>query len=195
MDGQEWTGSIRYRIAYGKAHDLAEARRYNMQTGRDRNHPAAGGPIETIVAEVCQALGIADERTRAIVREGGRGCLGGATAEVGEQGTAPGGLCPVDRCRGPCDRHRPASAARSSRPALPRSWIRTWLPKVPLSTIPKSPPRSPCSSRPTPSSARSKARERSPTGPKDNGSGSGSARDVTCSSIRRARRSLRGLRR
>jgi hypothetical protein len=77
MDGQEWTDSIRYRIAYGKAHDLAEARRYDMQTGRDRNHPAAGGPIETIIAEVCRALGIADERTRAIVREGVEDALEG----------------------------------------------------------------------------------------------------------------------
>jgi hypothetical protein len=46
-----------------------------MQTGRNRNNPAAGGTIEMIFAEVCRTF--TDERSKAIVREGVEDALEG----------------------------------------------------------------------------------------------------------------------
>jgi hypothetical protein len=63
-DGDEFVAGIHYSEAYSLASELAEARRFDMQTGRFRNHPAAGKP-EAIRAEVLRRLGDSEE-----VREG-----------------------------------------------------------------------------------------------------------------------------
>jgi hypothetical protein len=58
-----------YRLAYGRAYELFEARRYSCQTGRNRTNPAAGDGAERIAAETCRQLRVVDPGEVALVME------------------------------------------------------------------------------------------------------------------------------
>jgi hypothetical protein len=68
---------VLYRIAYSRAYELYEARRFSCQYGRYRNNPAAGGDAERIAAETCRQLRVTDPAEVALVREATEDALGG----------------------------------------------------------------------------------------------------------------------
>jgi hypothetical protein len=61
--------AVTYRLAFGPADQLLEARAYDCQRGRYRSNAAAGGELEAFLAEVSRRLAIADESGRELARE------------------------------------------------------------------------------------------------------------------------------
>jgi hypothetical protein len=57
-----------YRLAFGLADQFLEAK-VHMGTDRYRNNPAAGGDLETIVAEILRRLAIVDHVGEELVRD------------------------------------------------------------------------------------------------------------------------------
>jgi hypothetical protein len=60
---------VLYRIAYGRAYELFEARRFSCQYGRNRNNSAAGGDAERIAAETVRQLRVTDPAEVPVVME------------------------------------------------------------------------------------------------------------------------------
>lgn len=58
-----------YRIAYGKAYAIYEARRFSLQYGRDRDNPAAGDDAERVAAEIVCQLRVTDPAEVKLVLE------------------------------------------------------------------------------------------------------------------------------
>jgi hypothetical protein len=70
MDSADrFRADVVYRVAYGMASRLAEAKSHDMQGGRDRLHPAAGGPLAAILAEVARRLAVPPEAIREAVED------------------------------------------------------------------------------------------------------------------------------
>lgn len=67
---------VLYRMAYGLAADLAEAK-LDRLPGRHVANRAAGGTAETILAEVLRQLRVDDQAGRELVREGVEDALAG----------------------------------------------------------------------------------------------------------------------
>jgi hypothetical protein len=59
-----------YRMAYGLAVQLLEARYYSLQVGRHRNNPEAGGDRASIMAEVIRQLRLVDLGAKTLAAEG-----------------------------------------------------------------------------------------------------------------------------
>ncbi len=68
-DPDELDGNVTYRIAYGLAARLTEAKRYDMQGSRDRLNPAAGGSAAAILAEVARRMAVPPESIREAVED------------------------------------------------------------------------------------------------------------------------------
>ena len=60
--------AVTYRLAFGLADQLLEAK-VHMGADRYRNNPAAGGDLETIVAEILRRLAIVDQVEIELVRK------------------------------------------------------------------------------------------------------------------------------
>ena len=81
MDEHEWgeDDGLLSRGAYHLARQIAEARRFDCQTGRDRDHPGAWGDAAALTKEVLRRLRPAagDARARALSTEGIADALAG----------------------------------------------------------------------------------------------------------------------
>jgi hypothetical protein len=64
----ELNEAVTYRLAFGLADQLLEAK-VHMGSDRYRLNPAAGGDLETIVAEILRRLAIVDHVGEELVRE------------------------------------------------------------------------------------------------------------------------------
>ena len=68
--------AVAYRMAYGLAFQLKEAREHRFP-GRYAENAAAGGTVEAILAEVLRQLAITDHVLAAVARDAVEDVLGG----------------------------------------------------------------------------------------------------------------------